>query len=232
MCIKAIPGNPFIKRSKGFNTASKPHDLRHTPLYCLWPHPKNGGASPMRMCIFGKNQIENTQIMIPRIRLVLTDIDGVWTDGGLYYIQDVQPAKKFHTYDSFGVLALQMNGIEVGLLSGDDNPVMLSRAERLKIGLIRTGVRNKLAIADELRLERGLMWSEIAYIGDDVMDLNLLKAVGWSGTVPNAPQYVQEEVGFVTPVRGGEGAFRSFAEYLLDAFDLLDDTIAQIRKNS
>ncbi|MBL7978623.1 MAG: acylneuraminate cytidylyltransferase [Bacteroidetes Order II. Incertae sedis bacterium] len=170
--------------------------------------------------------------MIPRIRLVLTDIDGVWTDGGLYYAQDALPAKKFHTYDSFGVLALQMNDIEVGILSGDDNPVMHTRATRLKIGLVRTGVRNKLAVADELRLERRLMWSEIAYIGDDVMDLNLLKAVGLSGTVPNAPQYIQKEVGFVTPVRGGEGAFRAFAEHLLDAFDLLEDTIARIRENS
>ncbi len=168
----------------------------------------------------------------PDIRLVLTDIDGVWTDGGLYYINEGPPAKKFHTYDSFGVLALHMNGIEVGILTGDDNPVVHARAERLGIALIRTGVRNKLAVADELRLERGLTWSQIAYIGDDVMDVNLLEVVGWPATVPNAPRYVQNVARRVTSVGGGEGAFRAFSEDLLTSLGLLEKTITRIRETS
>lgn len=163
------------------------------------------------------------------LKLVLTDIDGVWTDGGLYYSETGLPAKKFHTYDSFGVLALQLNGIEVGILTGDDNPIVQRRAARLKIQLVQMGVRDKKQAATHLLSERGLTWQNLAYIGDDVMDLALLKAAHWAATVPNAPSYVQSEVEYVTALRGGQGAFRDFAEHLLRTIGRWEWTLDQIQ---
>lgn len=163
------------------------------------------------------------------IKLVLTDIDGVWTDGGMYYGDDGTEWKKFNTSDSAGVLFCQMNAIEVGILTGENTSIVSRRAEKLRIGLVSLGDRHKRQTADAWRRARGLSWDEVAYIGDDINDLALLQVVGFSASVPNAPAYIRENVRFVTQKHGGEGAFREFVEQILARDGRWADTLRRIQ---
>ena len=149
-----------------------------------------------------------------QLKLVLTDIDGVWTDGGMYYDQTGNEWKKFHTYDSAGVLLCHRLGIPVGIITGESTEIVKRRAEKLHIDFLYQGVRNKLEIAAMLAEELQIGLQEIAYIGDDINDLELLKAVGRSACPQNAPDYIKNAVQYITDKRGGEGAFREFVEYL------------------
>ena len=148
--------------------------------------------------------------MIPK--LVLTDIDGVWTDGGMYYDQSGNEWKKFHTYDSAGVLICHKNQVPVGIISGDDTEIVKRRASKLKIDYLFLGVEDKLATAEKLCRKLGIQTEEIAYIGDDVNDLKLLKAAGISGAPSGAVSQVLDIVDITTEKKGGEGAFREFIE--------------------
>lgn len=146
------------------------------------------------------------------IKLVLTDIDGVWTDGGMYYDQTGNEWKKFNTSDSAGVLFCHRLDIPVGILTGEDTEIVKRRAEKVKIDYLFQGVKNKLETASELCKKLNISLKEVAYIGDDIIDLELLAAVGVSGAPANAPEYVQKRVDIVTRKSGGEGAFREFVE--------------------
>jgi 3-deoxy-D-glycero-D-galacto-nononate 9-phosphatase len=150
------------------------------------------------------------------IKLFITDIDGVWTDGGMYYDQTGNEWKKFNTSDSAGVLFLRGLGIPVAIITGEDTSIVQRRAEKLKIDYVFMGVKNKLAKAQELCNQLSISLKEVAYIGDDLNDLPLLHAVGLSAAPLNAPEYIKKKVNQVIPVRGGDGAFRAFVEsYLL-----------------
>jgi len=148
--------------------------------------------------------------MIPK--LVLTDIDGVWTDGGMYYDQTGNEWKKFHTYDSAGVLICHKNDVPVGIFSGEDTEIVQRRAKKLKIDYLFLGVEDKLATAEKLCRKLRIQPEDIAYIGDDVNDLELLKAAGISGAPSSAVSQVLEIVDITTEKKGGEGAFREFIE--------------------
>ncbi len=156
--------------------------------------------------------------MLPK--LILTDIDGVWTDGGMYYDRTGNEWKKFCTYDSAGVLSAHRLGIPVGILTGEDTEMVTRRAAKLGVDHLRQGVRDKLATARALCEELGVRLEETAYIGDDLPDLELLRSVGWSGAPANAMRKVREAVNYVTVLRGGEGAFREFVEEFLLAGSL------------
>jgi len=148
-------------------------------------------------------------------KLILTDIDGVWTDGGMYYDQTGNEWKKFNTSDSAGVLFAHRMGIPVGILTGEDTEIVSRRAKKLKIDYLRQGVRNKLATAMELCEELNIDLTDVAYIGDDIGDLELLKAVGISGTPASAPYYVKGASNLQLTKKGGEGVFREFVESII-----------------
>ncbi len=148
--------------------------------------------------------------MIPK--LVLTDIDGVWTDGGMYYDQQGNEWKKFHTYDSAGVLICHKHKVPVGIISGEDTDIVRRRAEKLRVDHLLLGIQDKLAAARELCARLDIPLEEIAYIGDDVNDLELLKAAGISGAPSSAVSQVLGSVDITTRKKGGEGAFREFVE--------------------
>ncbi len=148
-------------------------------------------------------------------KIVFTDIDGVWTDGGMYYDQYGNELKKFHTYDSAGVLFCRMHGIPVVVVTGEDTSIVARRCAKLGITHLHQGVKNKLEVASRISEELGIPLADAAYFGDDVPDLPLLEAVGWSGAPANAPEYVRLRVRHVTAAKGGEGAFREFVETLL-----------------
>lgn len=150
------------------------------------------------------------------IKLILTDIDGVWTDGGMYYDQTGNEWKKFHTYDSAGVLWAHQKGIPVGIVTGEETEIVRRRAEKLHIDHLMMGVKNKLQVVQQLCEQLGITIREVAYIGDDLNDVELLEAVGFSATPSSAPIYVQKKANCIMNKKGGEGVFREFVEYVLD----------------
>jgi len=152
-------------------------------------------------------------------RLVLTDIDGVWTDGGMYYDQSGNEWKKFNTSDSAGVLFCHKLNIPVGIITGEDTAIVKRRAEKLAIDYLYQGVSDKLMVVRQLVEQLAIDIHEVAYIGDDLADIPLLRETGWSAAPANAPDYVKNKVQFVTKHAGGEGAFREFIEMILDQCD-------------
>lgn len=148
-------------------------------------------------------------------KLILTDIDGVWTDGGMYYDQTGNEWKKFHTYDSAGVLFAHQNEILVGIITGEDTEIVARRAAKLKIDYLFQGVKNKLEVAENLCKQLNISLDEVAYIGDDLGDIELLKNVGISATPNSAPEYVKKYSQMVLTKNGGEGVFREFVEKIL-----------------
>ncbi len=161
------------------------------------------------------------------IKLVLTDIDGVWTDGGMYYDQMGNELKKFNTYDSAGVLWCRMLDIKVGILTGETTEIVKRRAEKLQLDYLFQGATDKLSIAKKLCEELRITFSEVAYLGDDLNDIELLKAAGISACPASAPDYIQKLCKHVLTKSGGEGVFREFVETLVvgDAMDALVDRL-------
>lgn len=150
-------------------------------------------------------------------KLILTDIDGVWTDGGMYYDQTGNEWKKFNTSDSAGVIFASKLGIPVGIITGEDTEIVKRRAEKLKIEILHQGISDKLTLAKSICNELEIDLSEVAYIGDDIGDLELLKVCAFSGAPSNAPAYIKKHVDYVTDKAGGEGAFREFVEWLVQS---------------
>lgn len=148
-------------------------------------------------------------------KLVLTDIDGVWTDGGMYYDNTGNEWKKFNTSDSAGVLFLKHLNIPFAIITGEDTEIVARRAEKLKVQYLYQGISNKLDVAQKLCAELGISLEEVAYIGDDIGDYQLLKCVGISSAPNNASNYLKDVVDIVTAKHGGEGAFREFIETIL-----------------
>ena len=159
------------------------------------------------------------------IKLVLTDIDGVWTDGGMYYDQAGNELKKFNTSDSAGVIFLRLLGIELGIITGENTQIVQRRADKLKIERLYMGVVNKLTVVEKLCTELQISLQEVAYIGDDLNDAMLLKAVGFSAIPANAPTYMEKFAQIRLNKCGGEGAFREFVELLLEKEGLLETAI-------
>ena len=148
-------------------------------------------------------------------KLILTDIDGVWTDGGMYYDGTDVELKKFHTYDSAGVLFAHHLGIPVGILTGENTEIVRRRAEKLKIDYLYLGVKDKVKVTKLLCDELHINLKDVAYIGDDLNDMQLLKLVGWAGVPASAPEYVKKLGTTLLSKNGGEGVFREFVERIL-----------------
>lgn len=149
-------------------------------------------------------------------KLILTDIDGVWTDGGMFYDQLGNEWKKFNTYDSAGVLFAHHLNIPVAIITGETTEIVKRRSEKLKIDYLFQGVKDKLRTALELVYELGIGLDDVAYIGDDLNDIELLSKVGFSAAPCNAPDYIKSQVDYVTSLKGGDGAFREFVEYIIE----------------
>ncbi len=161
--------------------------------------------------------------MLPK--LVITDIDGVWTDGGMYYTAEGDIMKRFSVKDGWGVIFLRHLGIPVAIMTGENTPIVKKRAEKLKITHCYLGVKSKVEQAKALCAELGITLDEVAFIGDDLNDLALLRLVGFSASPCNTPEYIKSEVKYVTTAHGGYGAFREFVEKLLADNGVLESTI-------
>jgi 3-deoxy-D-manno-octulosonate 8-phosphate phosphatase (KDO 8-P phosphatase) len=151
-----------------------------------------------------------------KIKLLLTDCDGVLTDGGVYYGESGEVLKKFNIRDGMGVERLRnLVGIDTGIITGERSPSVQKRAEKLQITELHLGVKNKLALLQEILDRRGLTAESVAYIGDDVNDIEIMAACGLTACPADAMVFVRQEAGYVCALRGGEGCFREFAELLI-----------------
>ncbi|HBC02950.1 MAG TPA: acylneuraminate cytidylyltransferase [Aequorivita sp.] len=158
-------------------------------------------------------------------KLVLTDIDGVWTDGGMYYDQTGNELKKFHTYDSAGILFCRLNNIPVGIITGETTKIVERRSQKLKVDFLYQGEKNKLETVLKLCKQLDISMEDVAYLGDDLNDIELLKNVGFSGAPISAPNYIKDLVHIVLQKKGGEGVFREFVEFILTENNKMDETI-------
>ncbi|HMO63845.1 MAG TPA: NTP transferase domain-containing protein [Verrucomicrobiota bacterium] len=154
---------------------------------------------------------------VPRrpVRLLLTDVDGVLTDAGMYYDDGDNELKKFNTRDGKGFELLRARGIRAGIVTSEDTRIVARRAAKLKLEFLFQGVKEKLPVVQELLAREGLHPSEVAYIGDDVNDLEVLRHVGWAACPADAEPAVRAVARLHCSRRGGEGAVRELADYLL-----------------
>ena len=152
-----------------------------------------------------------------KIKLVGTDIDGVWTDSKMYVTPEGEWMKAFSTYDGMATAMLKEKGIIVAILTGENSDVVIARAEKLQIDEVYVDEHEKLKRLTYLTKKYDITMDEVAYIGDDVNDLEVLKAVGFSALAGNSPIQDQFTPDYITTRHGGNGAFREFADIILNA---------------
>ena len=158
------------------------------------------------------------------IRLFLTDVDGCLTDGGMYYSANGDELKKFSVYDGLGMVLLKQNGkqngIRCGIITGETTPIVERRAAKLQLEYLFMGCKGpaKVEAAQQICAEMGITLKDVCYVGDDIIDIDLLQAVGLAACPPNARPEVKAIPGIMhltTP--GGEGAVREIADIILKA---------------
>lgn len=153
-----------------------------------------------------------------RIRLVLADNDGVLTDTGVYYGADGEAVKRYSIRDGMGMERLRVLGIESGIITGEKSLNVKRRAEKLRLKHLYLGVKDKSAALARIRMETGYSNEEIAFIGDDVNDLGIMDILGESGLIAapaDAMPQVRAIAQYLCSWRGGNGAFRDFAEAII-----------------
>jgi N-acylneuraminate cytidylyltransferase len=153
---------------------------------------------------------------IKRIKCVLTDSDGVLTDGGMYYSENGDELKKFNTKDGMGFKLLKEAGIITGIITGENIELVRRRAEKMKVDEVYLGIQDKMKILNEICSKYDLNYEEIAYIGDDINDLEVIKTVGLGCTVHDGMKCVKDIANVITKAKGGEGAVREIVEMILE----------------
>ena len=156
------------------------------------------------------------------IRLMAFDVDGVLTDGKLFFSAQGEVMKAFHSHDGAGLVLLQQAGIEIAIITGRDTEIVNQRAKNLGINVVLQGVRDKRTAYEELLQERKLSFSEAGFMGDDLLDLSTLIAVNFSAAPPEAHHLVRQHVTYLTKARAGKGAAREVCELILEAQGKLD----------
>ena len=152
-----------------------------------------------------------------KIRLLLLDVDGVLTDGRIIIDDRGVETKQFHVRDGQGISLLLRSGVDVGFVTGRRSNVVRHRAKDLAVQLVYQGVADKLACYEEIKRDHDLEDNQIAYIGDDLIDLPVLRRVGLAVSVADGWSELSSTVDYTTLARGGRGAVREVAELLLQA---------------
>jgi 3-deoxy-D-manno-octulosonate 8-phosphate phosphatase (KDO 8-P phosphatase) len=149
------------------------------------------------------------------IRWLVLDVDGVLTDGRLYYGDDGQVLRAFHIRDGSAIVLAPRAGLSIAVVSGRADPAVRRRMAELGVPEVHLGVTHKVAVLRDLAARYGVSLAEIAFMGDDVQDLPAFEVVGYRMTVPDAPPEVRVRADWVSPVPGGQGAVRAAIEHLL-----------------
>lgn len=151
-----------------------------------------------------------------RVKMLLMDVDGVLTDGKLYYTQEGEEIKVFNVRDGLGIKLIQKAGIKTGVISGRNSKPLINRLRELGVEEIYLGHNEKLPAFEEILKKNHLSYGEVAFIGDDYVDVPILRRVGFPIVVCDAPKVVKETALYITKAKGGEGAVREAIEYLLE----------------
>lgn len=152
-----------------------------------------------------------------KVRMLAMDVDGVLTDAGMYYSESGDELKKFNTRDGMGIKMLQAAGVVTAFVTREKTAIVERRGQKLAVPEVHQGVDDKLTDLTRLARKHGLTLAQVAYIGDDVNDLEALQAVGFSAAPADAMPVVLEAVQYVCAKKGGEGAVRELADLILAA---------------
>ncbi|MCI9525745.1 MAG: acylneuraminate cytidylyltransferase [Lachnospiraceae bacterium] len=160
---------------------------------------------------------DSRQEVLKDIKMVLTDCDGCLTDAGMYYSEHGDELKKFNTRDGMGFKLLRQGGILTGIITSENVDLVSRRADKLQLDILKMGAADKLSIVKELCGEYQIGLEQVAYVGDDINDLEVITHVGFGCSVASGMECVKEKASYVTTAKGGEGAIREVAELILDA---------------
>jgi 3-deoxy-D-manno-octulosonate 8-phosphate phosphatase (KDO 8-P phosphatase) len=163
-----------------------------------------------------------------RLKLILTDVDGVMTDGSIFVLPDGGEARVFNVRDGYGIVLAHAAGIETGIITGRASAAVTARAQALGMTVVKQGSLDKSAMLDEILAEKNLQPHEVAYIGDDYPDLPLFSRVGLSAAPQDAPVELRQAAFMVLERPGGRGALREFIESILRAREVLVPTLASL----
>jgi 3-deoxy-D-manno-octulosonate 8-phosphate phosphatase (KDO 8-P phosphatase) len=164
------------------------------------------------------------------IKLVAFDVDGVMTDGTLFLADDGQEYKGFNSLDGHGLKMLKGTGVQLAIITGRSSRVVEHRARNLGIDIVHQGAHDKLVVYEALCRELGIDCAATAYMGDDVVDLPVMRRAGLAITVPAAPELVKAHSHYTTVREAGRGAVREACEFLMRAQGTLDDALAPYLK--
>ena len=149
------------------------------------------------------------------VRMLLLDVDGVMTDGGIYYSERGGEIKRFNAQDGYGVVRAREHGLKIAIVSGRSTPVVATRAKKLRIDEVHQNSADKVAVMQKIRKKYRLREEQIAFMGDELFDIPLLRAVGFSAAPSNARPEVKKIVDYASPVCGGEGAVRDVIDFII-----------------
>jgi 3-deoxy-D-manno-octulosonate 8-phosphate phosphatase (KDO 8-P phosphatase) len=161
-----------------------------------------------------------------KIKLVVFDVDGVMTDGGITIGDDGQEYKTFNVQDGLGMKLLKNSGVEMAIITGRTSNVVALRAKNLGVTHLYQGVENKLIAFNDLIKKLNLAADEVAFMGDDIVDASPMKRSGLGVTVPAAPESVKQIAQYITTKQGGKGAVRELCELIMKAQNNLEAQIA------
>lgn len=159
------------------------------------------------------------------LRLMAFDVDGVLTDGNLFFTPNGDEIKTFSSLDGHGLKMLMEGGVEVAIITGRSSRMVEQRAANLGIRRLYQGVHDKRAVMRQLRSELGIASEHSGYMGDDVVDLPILRDCGFSATVADGHDFVKQHVDFVCTKGGGRGAVRELCDFILASQGRLDDML-------
>jgi 3-deoxy-D-manno-octulosonate 8-phosphate phosphatase (KDO 8-P phosphatase) len=163
-----------------------------------------------------KTEYQHLKSKIEKIKLVITDNDGVLTDTGVYYSAKGEEFKRYSIRDGMGVERLRKHaGIETVIITGESSGSVKARAEKLQLKEYYLGVKDKVKILEKIKHKNNLIEENIAFIGDDVNDIEIMKLVGLTATPADGTVFIKDFAHFICKSNGGNGAFRDFAELII-----------------
>lgn len=165
-----------------------------------------------------------------KIRMVLMDVDGTLTDGTLLLLPDGEELKSYNVKDGTGILLAHLAGLKTGIITGKISKTLELRAARLNIVDLHQGILDKKKVLAEICLRHSLEFEEIAYIGDDLGDMEVIKSVGFAGAVADAHPEIKKHSHFICKMSGGKGAVREFIEYILSVQNKWEAIKTNIKK--
>jgi len=160
---------------------------------------------------------QSVRDLAAQVKLIAFDVDGILTDGSLWYGEHGELMKRFCALDGHGLKMLQQAGVRVALITGREGDILSRRAADLGLADVFQNVRDKIGVLNQLATDMGLGLENIAFMGDDIIDLPAMQKCGFSISVPNAPLYVQQTAHWITSLPGGSGAVRECTDLIMAA---------------